>query len=79
MQGSIRCAAIVASGVLIVLGTPAWSQDSSRNTIIQGVRDSVRHRIQEEHERAAESGRSLCRPHPQAVSHTDCKSGSARR
>ena len=79
MQRSIQRAAIVAFGVLIVLGTPAWSQDTNRKTIIEGVRDSVRHRIQEERERARGPHRSQCMPHPHAVSHTDCKIGPAHR
>ena len=44
MRKPTQQTAIVAFGLLVALSTQARSQDSSRETIIQGVRDSVRHR-----------------------------------
>ena len=48
MRGPIHRLAIVALGTLTLFGVQARSQESSRETIIQGVRDDVRRKIQEE-------------------------------
>jgi hypothetical protein len=53
MRHSFHRAVIIAFAVLVTLSTQARSQDASRETIIQGVRDDVRRKIQEENERAA--------------------------
>jgi hypothetical protein len=53
MRRSVYCAALVAFGMLAVLSSQARSQDSSRETIIQGVRDDVRRKIREGSERAS--------------------------
>jgi hypothetical protein len=53
MRKSVRRAAIIAFGMLVVLSAQARSQDFTRETIIHGVRDDVRRKIQEGSERAA--------------------------
>jgi hypothetical protein len=52
MRRAIHRAVIIALGVLLVLSAPARGAGSSRQTIIQGVRDDIRRKIQE-NERAA--------------------------
>ena len=52
MRHAIHRAVIIALGVLVVLSAQARGASSSRQTIIQGVRDDVRRKIQE-NERAA--------------------------
>lgn len=47
MRHSIHCAVIIALGMLLVLSAQARGAGSGRQTIIQGVRDDVRRKIQQ--------------------------------
>ena len=57
MRRSIHRPLIALVGLLVVLSTQARAEDSSRDTIIQGVRDDVRRKIEERSERPAETAR----------------------
>jgi hypothetical protein len=52
---SIHRPVIALAGLLVVLSAQARAEDSNRETIIQGVRDDVRRKIQEGSEKPAET------------------------
>jgi hypothetical protein len=56
MRHVIHRAVVIAPGMLVVLSAQARGAGSSRQTIIQGVRDDIRRKIQE-NERAADRRR----------------------
>jgi hypothetical protein len=59
MRHSIHRPVIVLAGLLVVLSAQVRAEDSTRDTIIQGVRDDVRRKIEERGERPAESPEQL--------------------
>jgi hypothetical protein len=59
MRRSIHRPVIAVAGLLVVLSTQARGEDSNRETIIQGVRDDVRRKIQESGEKPAETPEQL--------------------
>ena len=62
MRCSIHRPVIALAGLLVVLSGQARSEDSTRETIIQGVRDDVRRKIEERSERPAETARPMEKP-----------------
>jgi hypothetical protein len=59
MRRSIHRPVIALAGLLVVLSAQSRAEDSSRETIIQGVRDDVRRKIQEGSEKPAETPEQL--------------------
>jgi len=55
MRHSIHFAVIIALGMLLVLSAQARGAGSGRQTIIQGVRDDVRRKIQQNENAAGPS------------------------
>jgi hypothetical protein len=62
MRRSIHRPVIVLAGLLVVLSAQARAEDSTRDTVIQGVRDDVRRKIEERSERPAETARPAEKP-----------------
>jgi hypothetical protein len=62
MRRPIHRSVMVLAGLLVLFGTQARqarAEDESRETIIQGVRDDVRRKIQESSEKSAEKPEEL--------------------
>ena len=59
MRRSIHRPVIVLVGLLVALSGQARSADSTRHTIIQGVRDDIRHKIRHGNKQPPESAAQL--------------------